>query len=142
MPSKPIENLTDEHRLFEKVLAAMRRYASALQSGEPVKRASIEGLVPFMREFADDCHHGKEETDCSRCWSRVPTGEIRFDATNNHANMVVITKMGPMIVRDVNPYPVAGQQPGAPARQIGVAEGADLPVCDCPIIRQYPTRSP
>lgn len=61
MPSKPIENLMDEHRLIEKVLAAMRRYASALQSGEPVERASIEGLVPFMREFADACHHGKEE---------------------------------------------------------------------------------
>lgn len=50
-----------EHRLIEKVLDAMRRHASALTSGEAVDSHKLAGLGPFMGEFADACHHGKEE---------------------------------------------------------------------------------
>ena len=61
MSARPIEILMDEHRIIEKVLAAMRQYADALKSGSPVDKDKLQGLVPFMREFADACHHGKEE---------------------------------------------------------------------------------
>jgi len=61
MPSKPIEILMDEHRVIEKVLAAMRDFAAALRAGGSVNRESLVGLVPFMRDFADARHHGKEE---------------------------------------------------------------------------------
>jgi hemerythrin-like domain-containing protein len=61
MTAKPTEILKNEHRVIETVLAAMRRFADAMESGEPVDSEQLAGLVPFMREFADAVHHGKEE---------------------------------------------------------------------------------
>ena len=51
----PIERLTAEHRLIDRLLAGMRKQ---------VDRLSQEGTVAmdFMRVFADLTHHGKEET--------------------------------------------------------------------------------
>jgi hemerythrin-like domain-containing protein len=61
MSVKPTDILMGEHKVIETVLAAMRRYADALQSGATVDSRGLEGLVPFMREFADAYHHAKEE---------------------------------------------------------------------------------
>ncbi|HVP07672.1 MAG TPA: hemerythrin domain-containing protein [Candidatus Acidoferrum sp.] len=56
-----IEMLMTEHRLILKVLGAMEKYVEAVVSGQPVDRADLEKFVTFIREFADRCHHGKEE---------------------------------------------------------------------------------
>ncbi|MDR3437681.1 hemerythrin domain-containing protein [Telmatospirillum sp.] len=61
MPDTPTNILMAEHRIIEKVIAAMRRFADALSSGQDVDRQPLSGLVPFMRQFADAHHHGKEE---------------------------------------------------------------------------------
>ena len=53
--------LMDEHRIIEKVVLALPHLADALERGDAVDLAKLEGLVPFMREFADGCHHAKEE---------------------------------------------------------------------------------
>ena len=58
---RPVEILMDEHRIIERVLEAMRRFANELNAGGTVETAKLAGLVPFMREFADGQHHGKEE---------------------------------------------------------------------------------
>ena len=58
----PVQILKDEHRVIERVLDALDRYvdksATVLPSGE---KAELLLFVEFIQEFADRCHHGKEE---------------------------------------------------------------------------------
>lgn len=54
---KPTEMLSDEHRIIERVLGAVERLASRpVGALEPWKKA-----IEFIRGFADQCHHFKEE---------------------------------------------------------------------------------
>lgn len=53
----PIEALKDEHRVIERVLDAAERVLT-----EPdIDQAFVEKFVDFVRNFADGCHHAKEE---------------------------------------------------------------------------------
>lgn len=53
--------LMREHSLILKVLSAMEDRISALEARAAVDRAFFERAVEFLRNFADRCHHGKEE---------------------------------------------------------------------------------
>jgi len=57
----PIQALMDEHRLIERMIAALRVFAGRVQAGEELPRADLDGFVRFIRGFADAHHHGKEE---------------------------------------------------------------------------------
>jgi hemerythrin-like domain-containing protein len=56
-----IDMLMQEHRLIEQVLAALERCARALDQGRTVDRTSIRDFADFFANFADKCHHAKEE---------------------------------------------------------------------------------
>ena len=57
----PIQTLQDEHRVIEHVLDALDACAvRAVHQGKD-ERAGLAHFVTFFREFADACHHGKEE---------------------------------------------------------------------------------
>jgi hemerythrin-like domain-containing protein len=53
--------LIDEHRLIEHVLTALEKQAAKLQAGSNVRIAFFLDAVDFIRNFADGCHHRKEE---------------------------------------------------------------------------------
>ena len=53
--------LKEEHDLILRGLTVLEKVASRLADGKPVARETIENLVEFFRNFADRCHHGKEE---------------------------------------------------------------------------------
>jgi hemerythrin-like domain-containing protein len=53
--------LMDEHRLIERVLAALQTAAERLDRGERIDAAFFADAVEFSRGFADGCHHHKEE---------------------------------------------------------------------------------
>ena len=54
---KPTQILSDEHRVIERVLGAVEKLAKGPVGGlEPWKKA-----IEFIRGFADQCHHFKEE---------------------------------------------------------------------------------
>lgn len=55
--------LKDEHRGIEKMLRALSREAGRLEAGERVDPAIIEQGIDFLRNFADQCHHTKEEKE-------------------------------------------------------------------------------
>jgi len=55
------EILKEEHRIIEKVLNALEAFALRLERGEEVNTEVFETSVDFIRNFADKCHHGKEE---------------------------------------------------------------------------------
>jgi hemerythrin-like domain-containing protein len=57
----PTQVLRDEHALILEALDAIERKVTALEAGAAPDRAYFEKAVRFLRTFADQCHHGKEE---------------------------------------------------------------------------------
>ena len=59
--SSPTVMLEDEHKIIALIVGAAPVLASKLEEGRPVDTRLISGIVEFMRLYADQCHHGKEE---------------------------------------------------------------------------------
>ena len=57
----PIGPLMHEHRLIERMVALAGAEAARLQAGGELDAPFIETMVDFVRNYADRCHHGKEE---------------------------------------------------------------------------------
>jgi hemerythrin-like domain-containing protein len=55
------EVLKEEHRAIERMLAVLETAAQRLETGERVRPGLFREAVDFVRNFADKCHHGKEE---------------------------------------------------------------------------------
>lgn len=53
--------LKQEHRVIEKMLKVLFAATQRLQAGEDVDPETLRKAVDFIRNFADRCHHGKEE---------------------------------------------------------------------------------
>jgi hemerythrin-like domain-containing protein len=52
----------EEHELILQALDALQKRLDAMQDPTASDRAYLEKAVEFLRGFADQCHHGKEET--------------------------------------------------------------------------------
>jgi hemerythrin-like domain-containing protein len=59
---RPTEILTGEHRVIEMVLSCLEKMAQEAETTGKVDKSSAEQAIDFIRNFADGCHHGKEET--------------------------------------------------------------------------------
>jgi hemerythrin-like domain-containing protein len=59
--NKCIETMMEEHQLIVQVLASLQAMARRLAAGGQVARRDVADFGRFFREFADKCHHGKEE---------------------------------------------------------------------------------
>ena len=59
--NQAIDTLMNEHRVIEKVLGALLAFAGQLEQGRRDERATLVEFAEFFRNFADKCHHGKEE---------------------------------------------------------------------------------
>jgi hemerythrin-like domain-containing protein len=57
----PIQVLLDEHRVIEQVLACLGAVARSADREGRLDPRSAREAVEFFRQFADRCHHGKEE---------------------------------------------------------------------------------
>jgi hemerythrin-like domain-containing protein len=53
--------MMQEHELIVEVLASLQAMAEKLADGASVPRQDIADFGRFFRDFADKCHHGKEE---------------------------------------------------------------------------------
>jgi hemerythrin-like domain-containing protein len=53
--------LMDEHRVIERVLSVLEVAVSRLEAGESIDATLFIDATEFIREFADGCHHRKEE---------------------------------------------------------------------------------
>jgi hemerythrin-like domain-containing protein len=53
--------LMDEHRVIERVLTAMQVAATRVSQGEYIRPAFFINAALFIKNFADGCHHKKEE---------------------------------------------------------------------------------
>ena len=57
----PVDMLYEEHRHILKVVDGLKCIRQALDEGWTPDRELLREIVSFMREFADHCHHAKEE---------------------------------------------------------------------------------
>ena len=60
---RPTEILMQEHRVIEQVLDCLEIMAQRCEDGKALDLESANQAIDFFRNFADRCHHGKEE-DC------------------------------------------------------------------------------
>ena len=61
MEQRPTAELVREHEAITRMLKVMEEISDRLEAGEEVDPDDLEGIVDFIRVFADTCHHGKEE---------------------------------------------------------------------------------
>jgi len=59
---KPTEILSHEHRIIEQVLDCLDKMAEECRSAGALDERAARDAIAFFRNFADRCHHGKEET--------------------------------------------------------------------------------
>lgn len=57
----PTESLKDDHQVIIRMCGAIKGVAHKLESGAEVPVQVLGDIVDFIRNFADKCHHGKEE---------------------------------------------------------------------------------
>jgi|SRR5665647_1021498 len=62
MQKRPVQDLSEEHGGIIVMLNVMKKVATRLKNREKVKKEHLEKIVEFLRNFADKCHHGKEES--------------------------------------------------------------------------------
>lgn len=55
------QDLRDEHEGIKVALRALDLIANDIEAGKAVDLDDVDGLVDFLKTFADRCHHGKEE---------------------------------------------------------------------------------
>jgi hemerythrin-like domain-containing protein len=58
---KATEILSSEHRIIEQFLDTLDLAAGKLQKDEPLRAGFFLDAADFIKEFADGCHHHKEE---------------------------------------------------------------------------------
>lgn len=58
---QPTEILMNEHRVIEQVLNCLEAMTERALAERQLDTASARDAVDFFRNFADRCHHGKEE---------------------------------------------------------------------------------
>jgi hemerythrin-like domain-containing protein len=58
---KPTEILKEEHQIILTMLQVIDAVCTKLESGEKVKLEHCADMIDFIRNFADKCHHAKEE---------------------------------------------------------------------------------
>jgi hemerythrin-like domain-containing protein len=59
---EPTTILSNEHRVIEIMLSVLEKLADKALADKILDRQSAGEAVDFIRNFADRCHHGKEET--------------------------------------------------------------------------------
>jgi hemerythrin-like domain-containing protein len=57
----PIAVLNHEHKFIKMVVSALGQLAPSADRAEQADPDTLREIVRFMREFADRCHHAKEE---------------------------------------------------------------------------------
>lgn len=58
---RPTEILSGEHRVIEVAIACLEQIIIRAIEAKKLDGVSAEQVVDFIRTFADQCHHGKEE---------------------------------------------------------------------------------
>ena len=69
--ARPTDDLKSEHRGIERMLRTGEKAADRLSAGKDVSPQVFLDMVDFLRNFADKCHHGKEEKELFPAMERM-----------------------------------------------------------------------
>lgn len=58
---KATEKLTEEHKCIKEMLEVIKEVCRRLDAGNQVDAGHLEEILEFIKEFADQYHHAKEE---------------------------------------------------------------------------------
>ncbi len=61
MNINPIDDLVNEHKGIITMLHIMQKISSKIQKRDNIEKDHIHKIIEFLSNFADKCHHGKEE---------------------------------------------------------------------------------
>ena len=61
MTMRPTDVLRNEHVAIQTALRILSVICGKLRANEIVNAGEVDSLLEFITEFADRCHHGKEE---------------------------------------------------------------------------------
>lgn len=56
-----ISLMVEEHRNIKRMLAVVRKYCSGILKGQEIEYQDFFKIIDFIRNYADNHHHGKEE---------------------------------------------------------------------------------
>lgn len=59
--SRPIDDLMHEHEAILFALKILESFEQRIAAGQAADTADLQAFLGFLKEFADKCHHGKEE---------------------------------------------------------------------------------
>jgi hemerythrin-like domain-containing protein len=83
---KPTDILSEEHRVIERVLDCLERLVQQAQTEGKLAAEPARDAVEFFRNFADRCHHAKEEAHLFPAMERKgfpreggPTGVMMYE---------------------------------------------------------------
>lgn len=68
----PIGPLMIEHRLIERMVAIIKRDMPSIEEETELPISFLDAAMDFFRNYADRCHHGKEEGLLFRDLARKP----------------------------------------------------------------------
>ena len=85
----PIGTLMMEHRLIERMIIIIKDELKVIQEEKKVNPIFIDNIVDFLRTYADQTHHGKEEDILFR--------ELKKKNLSDEQLMTISSKGKPMI---------------------------------------------
>src|SRR5512136_3114892 len=59
--SKAIDDLKHEHEVIVSALGILDNMVVQIGKGRYPEKEDVKDFIGFLKEFADKCHHGKEE---------------------------------------------------------------------------------
>jgi len=59
--SKAIDDLLHEHHVILTTLRILQKVVIMIKKNSEVSPDDLNTMINFLKEFADKCHHGKEE---------------------------------------------------------------------------------
>ena|SRR5664280_1563654 len=59
--SKAIDDLKNEHDAILSAIQILERMIAGIEKAPSVNTKDMQDFIGFLKEFADKCHHGKEE---------------------------------------------------------------------------------
>jgi hemerythrin-like domain-containing protein len=68
----PIGPLMTEHRAIERMIRLLQKELESINSGASPDHFFLMDAVDFLENFADRCHHGKEESILFRALAKKP----------------------------------------------------------------------
>ena len=96
-----IETMMEEHRLIERVLGALDTFIGQLPAEVADDRGQVARFARFFKNFADRCHHGKEEerlfvvlNQCGFPREYGPVGVMLAEHTEGRGHVGALAEIG------------------------------------------------